>query len=449
MNIEGFQNKDLLSVFPDRTDAINLIVGFIDKALSIGDIETANLNFAKLIEAMRQQNINLGSPLTHILEDTKNQYSEFRKRYGLEYPLQFLPPEERQTVQTIDNNTFLLLTTLSYYDLPKSVLLHIDKVKKVSDWEELNFSPQKEPFGDDYWKSIKIDGRHLSFKEVKNKDIFKTAILQNKRITEHPDNIKALFEQGCVLDEFIFGGSDITFYIQSLNNQQNQDFEKALQLILKAIEIRETQKYLDLASDLEARLGNLDTIDKKFKYFKCDIDSAIYSGEIYNWFRGLFDKKEYLKIRAYIKITDEILDNLISGKIRHKIYMEQDKSYYVRDKENFYINILSFINIVDLPKLSPSRDIVDFIRYICQLYTGKNSKPIEDIADVLAIWNYLEESIAFYNRCLDMIKSDEKPKVKARIEKKINKIKTGYNNGSYKMRVVEGLQVQCFLIIFV
>jgi len=61
----------------------------LERAIENKDYETANLNFAKVIEAMRQQNMNLNNALTPVLEDSKKLYAEFRKVHNLAYPRNF------------------------------------------------------------------------------------------------------------------------------------------------------------------------------------------------------------------------------------------------------------------------------------------------------------------------------------------------------------------------
>jgi len=75
--------------YPDRSQDIEFLQMLIERAVANKDYETANLNFAKIIEAMRQQNINMDNALTPVLEDSKRIYAEFRAMHNLQYPAAF------------------------------------------------------------------------------------------------------------------------------------------------------------------------------------------------------------------------------------------------------------------------------------------------------------------------------------------------------------------------
>lgn len=82
--------------FSDRTFNIQFFQNKVTELLEKGEIELANLNFAKLVESLRQQNENKNGQLQMQLDSLKSDYSDFRKEYGVEYPNQFLPPNERK-----------------------------------------------------------------------------------------------------------------------------------------------------------------------------------------------------------------------------------------------------------------------------------------------------------------------------------------------------------------
>lgn len=90
--------------FPDRTFNIQFFQNKVTELLEKGEIELANLNFAKLIEAVRQQNQNQNGQLQEQLDSLKSDYSAFRKEYGVEYPNQFLPPNERKSKKKETSN---------------------------------------------------------------------------------------------------------------------------------------------------------------------------------------------------------------------------------------------------------------------------------------------------------------------------------------------------------
>jgi len=97
---QKFQSKIADLPFPDRIDAIVLHIKSIDKGLANGDLEIANLSYAKLIESIRQQNVTENGSLEDHLQTIRKEYDEFRAYHGLEYPQQFLPPSQRQKTQS-------------------------------------------------------------------------------------------------------------------------------------------------------------------------------------------------------------------------------------------------------------------------------------------------------------------------------------------------------------
>lgn len=93
---QNFQSKLNDLHFPDRVEAIVWHINAISKGLSTGDLNLANLSYAKLIESIRQQNVNEKNNYDFELKAIRDEYEEFRNTYGLEYPPQFLPPSQRQ-----------------------------------------------------------------------------------------------------------------------------------------------------------------------------------------------------------------------------------------------------------------------------------------------------------------------------------------------------------------
>lgn len=121
---QKFQSKISDLPFPDRIDAIVWHTKAIDKGLANGDLELANLSYAKLIESIRQQNVTENGTFEDHLQTIRKEYDEFRAYYKLEYPQQFLPPSERQKTQststvqssrkpTVTSNNSKLKTLLS------------------------------------------------------------------------------------------------------------------------------------------------------------------------------------------------------------------------------------------------------------------------------------------------------------------------------------------------
>ncbi len=82
--------------FPDRVDAIVWHLNAIDKGFRNKDFELVNLSYAKLIESIRQENVNEKGVYSDNLESVRSEYKEFREAYGFEYPQEFLPLSERK-----------------------------------------------------------------------------------------------------------------------------------------------------------------------------------------------------------------------------------------------------------------------------------------------------------------------------------------------------------------
>jgi hypothetical protein len=77
--------------YPDRTTDMLFLQSVVEKLIEEENYELANLNYAKLMEAMRQQNINLGYALNDVYENSMNLYDSFRLEHGLTYPIEFDP----------------------------------------------------------------------------------------------------------------------------------------------------------------------------------------------------------------------------------------------------------------------------------------------------------------------------------------------------------------------
>ncbi len=102
-----FQSKINQLYFPDRVDTIKWHIDAIDKGFKNGDLGLVNLSYAKLIESIRQQNENEKGNYEDALKTIKDEYTEFRNIYKLEYPEQFLPPAERKRKSTTNKSSTL------------------------------------------------------------------------------------------------------------------------------------------------------------------------------------------------------------------------------------------------------------------------------------------------------------------------------------------------------
>lgn len=94
--------------FPDRNEAIVWHSNAIEKGFFQNNLELVNLSYAKLIESIRQQNINEPEKYNDLLEAVRAEYNQFRKEYQLGYPAQFLPPSQRKRKRSDDSGSKLV-----------------------------------------------------------------------------------------------------------------------------------------------------------------------------------------------------------------------------------------------------------------------------------------------------------------------------------------------------
>lgn len=419
---QKFQSKISDLPFPDRIDAIVWHIKAIDKGLANNDLELANLSYAKLIESIRQQNVTENGTFEDHLQTIRKEYNEFRAYYGLEYPQQFLPPSERKKKEpaqtyTSQDDTLIFLETLNFEELPKSVIKHLDIVRTISQWKELGFNPKKDQYGR---SDIKRQGRFFEFVNASaTNPRHKLSLDTGKRITKKPYFIKALVEQGVSLDDFLDSGDDLKHFIKADNFYELSNYEEALKEIELAISIRTTSDYKELKKDIQVKLGNEDVVDKQFKKHEFDIDSPIHTGEIYDWFKAYVKNKSYNKIINQIDKTNEILDKLANGIIKPKIYGQQQSSFYVYDKEKFHNNIYKIFDF-NILHLEQTEDTKKMLELFTNLYNGKEIKPMESIADIYVQWKLKDKATKLYKLCLDKLEGEEKPRVKARLMKKMD-----------------------------
>ncbi len=123
--------------FPDRVDNINWHMNAISKGFKSNDLELVNLSYAKLIESIRQQNINDKNEFANHIEFVRNEYEEFRKDFGFEYPIQFLPPSERKKIAQTKDGKFILDSKTNFklhlYNVEEE---NVKKIKKILDDEK-------------------------------------------------------------------------------------------------------------------------------------------------------------------------------------------------------------------------------------------------------------------------------------------------------------------------
>ncbi|MFC4633476.1 hypothetical protein ACFO3O_06135 [Dokdonia ponticola] len=407
--------------FPDRINAIDWHNQKIQQGLKTGDIDLANLSYAKLYESIRQENVNDNGEFKDILEVINQEYKEFREYFQVEYPEQFLPPEEQKKKKEKEFEKIkefpVYLETGNYIELPKQILKYVDIVKPISEWHKIGIKPKKGKYGK--WKAIKRSERYFGFYDAKlNKKEHKISLETGKRITKKPYFIKALNEQGIPLTDFVAYGEDLEYFIKAVDFFDNQEFENAQKEIDKALEIKRNEDYKELKIDIEIKLNNEQVVDEEFNKYKFDIDSAIHTGKFNDWLKVLINNNKYDKVIHFINQANKTLEKLISGEIEPKIYGKQSSDYYEYKKKQFNRNLI-YIFDSKSSELEKSENSIKLLELFLNLYSKEDFRPIEKIADQFGAWNLKKRATELYQECLKIIGNDNKPRIKSRIEKKM------------------------------
>lgn len=417
----SFQSKLSGIKFPDRINTIDWHNQKIQQGLRTGDIDLANLSYAKLYESIRQQNVNDNGEFNDVLEVIKQEYKEFREYFQVEYPEQFLPPEERKKKKEKEFEKIkelpVYLETGNYIELPKQILKYVDIVKPISEWYEIGLKPKKEKYG--RWKAIKRSERYFGFYDANlNKKEHKVSLQTGKRITKKPYFIKALNEQGIPLTDFAVYGEDLECFVKAVGFFDNQEFENAQKEIDKALALKRKEDYKELKVNIEIKLNNEQVVDEEFEKYKFDIDSAIHTGKFNDWLKVLINNNKYDKVIHFINQANKTLEKLISGEIEPKIYGKQSSDYYQYKKEQFNKNLIYIFDFKSA-ELEKSENSIKLLELFLSLYNKEDFRPIEKIADQFGVWNLSIRAVELYEECLKMIGNENKPRIKSRIEKKI------------------------------
>jgi hypothetical protein len=89
-----FEFRILEMQFPGRDSNIAWHKNAIIRGFADGDLSLVNLSYAKIIERLRQQNVNERGKYETMLETARREYEQFRITYNMQYPPQFLPPKK-------------------------------------------------------------------------------------------------------------------------------------------------------------------------------------------------------------------------------------------------------------------------------------------------------------------------------------------------------------------
>ncbi|WP_268223537.1 tetratricopeptide repeat protein [Sinomicrobium oceani] len=111
---QGFKSQLRSLPYPDRIDAIVWHINAIEKSLDNGNLNQVNLSYAKLIESIKQQNVNDSGKSDSYLKSVISEYEEFRSVYNLPYPEQFLPSSKpKEKSKTANRKNIVNLTSKS------------------------------------------------------------------------------------------------------------------------------------------------------------------------------------------------------------------------------------------------------------------------------------------------------------------------------------------------
>jgi hypothetical protein len=126
----------------------------------------------------------------------KNLFQRFWKNVFPGAPAKVTKP------RTAPSEYYLLECWNQYAELPEIILPYVDRIKQKVDWEALGFVLELNRLGQ--IRKIKIANRYFSFIPVHpSHGVELEAIRSGKRLTQNPQHIKLLLEQGCKPEEFL------------------------------------------------------------------------------------------------------------------------------------------------------------------------------------------------------------------------------------------------------
>lgn len=328
-NILDFSSE--INKFPDRTEAIKFHKQSVLNALATGNIELANLSFAKLVESIRQQNINSGGSLDTELALIREIYDSFRMEYHMEYPNQFLPPKEKKKIETKVEDSYLSFDGPLNPKTPKEFIPLLDTIKKKCEWETLGFKPKSDAFGN--YRPVRRKGLFFGFREITSFDEDKDKALQTgKKYTTNPKDILAFLNYGCSYEDFVSISDDIKAYYETHKHYKNGQFELAMVEIKKALVLNPTEKlYKELFFDIKFELKDISAIEGDIAYHietYGGISAMAHSEKIDRWIKLLYKLDEYQKAMDIINIINHLFDQEIAEK---RVYKKPEGVKYIVD----------------------------------------------------------------------------------------------------------------------
>lgn len=91
--------------FPEIVDEIDWHINEIDNAIKSNDYSLADLYYAKLIESIRQQNVNEKGKYDDTLRTFRFEHESFRQLYNIVCPPQSLPADQRSKTSSANSGT--------------------------------------------------------------------------------------------------------------------------------------------------------------------------------------------------------------------------------------------------------------------------------------------------------------------------------------------------------
>lgn len=216
---------------------------------------------------------------------------------------------------------------------PRKLIPFIDTIRKESEWKKTGLKIKKDRYGN--CKPFVKKGLWFGWTALVFADhIELKAIETGKKCTTNPTDVMLLIRQGCTYDDFVYVSEDAKAYCEACKWSEQKQYEKALQQIKQAFELKPDQTlYADLFFKTRLILGDKSAIDGEINYYIDDMDSKI--DEAYNWVKFLADQKDYSKALEVIHKVNSAIDNLIIGKTGKRRYCSQPVNFYQSDKEKF------------------------------------------------------------------------------------------------------------------
>jgi len=218
---------------------------------------------------------------------------------------------------------------------PKEFITLIDTIRKESEWRKIFPKIEKDKNGK--YISINKNGLCFTFYVTISADESELkAIETGKKFTQHPISVYALIYYGCSYEDFANLSTDVIAFCEAQKLLERKEVVNALTEIEKAIKLKPDENvYATLYFQIRLDLKDESSISEELKYFENDIDCLVHSERVYKWIRFLVKGNKYNTALQLIHTINQLLDELISGKRTHRIFGNQDASFYKYDKDKF------------------------------------------------------------------------------------------------------------------